>query len=56
MCVSMRACVGRYRDPILAVPQSEITYFPHAVLEIKLQLQDADQTPPWVTELIESGE
>ena len=33
----------------------EITRFPHAILEIKLQLQDEASTPPWVTELLESG-
>lgn len=37
------------------VPKNEITRFPHAVLEVKLQLEDEDQTPPWVTELIKSG-
>jgi len=37
------------------VPLNEITRFPHAVLEIKLQLEGEDQTPPWVTELLNSG-
>lgn len=45
----------RYRDPNVSVPLKEITRFPHAVLEIKLQLLGEDQTPPWVTELLESG-
>lgn len=37
------------------MPLNEITRFPHAVLEIKLQLEGEDQTPPWVTELLNSG-
>lgn len=44
-----------YRDPQLSVPLHEITRFPHAVLEIKLQLEDASKTPGWVTELLDSG-
>jgi SPX domain protein involved in polyphosphate accumulation len=38
-----------YRDPNKPVPLNEITRFPHAVLEIKLQLEDENMTPPWVT-------
>lgn len=37
------------------IPSKDITRFPHAVLEIKLQLQDEADTPSWVTELIHSG-
>jgi hypothetical protein len=44
-----------YRDPNVAVPLNEITRFPHAVLEVKLQLEGEDQTPQWVTDLINSG-
>jgi hypothetical protein len=44
-----------YRDPSVVVPKNEITRFPHAVLEIKLQLEGANSTPDWVTELINSG-
>jgi hypothetical protein len=44
-----------YRDPNIAVPLNEITRFPHAVLEIKLQLQDENATPAWVQELLDSG-
>jgi len=44
-----------YRDPSTPVPKDEITRFPHAVLEIKLQLEGENSTPEWVTELIESG-
>jgi SPX domain protein involved in polyphosphate accumulation len=44
-----------YRDPTVEIPPNEITRFPHSVLEIKLQLDNVDATPPWVTELIESG-
>jgi SPX domain protein involved in polyphosphate accumulation/uncharacterized membrane protein YidH (DUF202 family) len=44
-----------YRDPTTPVPLNEITRFPHAVLEVKLQLESEDQTPGWVTDLIKSG-
>lgn len=44
-----------YRDPSVSVPKDEITRFPHAVLEIKLQLEGENATPAWVTELINSG-
>lgn len=44
-----------YRDPDTPVPPSEITRFPHAVLEVKLQLEEGAKTPEWVTELIDSG-
>lgn len=44
-----------YRDPSQAVPLTEITRFPHAVLEIKLQLEDESKTPQWVSDLINSG-
>jgi hypothetical protein len=44
-----------YRDPSVSVPKNEITRFPHAVLEIKLQLEGENSTPEWVTELINSG-
>jgi uncharacterized membrane protein YidH (DUF202 family) len=44
-----------FRDPDAPVPGEEITRFPHAVLEVKLQLEGEGMTPPWVTELINSG-
>jgi SPX domain protein involved in polyphosphate accumulation len=44
-----------YRDPSVEIPKTEITRFPHAILEVKLQLQDEDSTPQWVTDLIHSG-
>jgi SPX domain protein involved in polyphosphate accumulation len=44
-----------FRDPSQAVPLTEITRFPHAVLEIKLQLEDESKTPPWVIDLLHSG-
>jgi hypothetical protein len=44
-----------YRDPNVAVPLNEITRFPHAVLEVKLQLQDENSTPLWVQDLLDSG-
>jgi len=44
-----------YRDPDVDVPKEEIVRFPHAVVEVKLQLQDEGDTPDWVTDLITSG-
>ena len=44
-----------YRDPSVPVPRDEITRFPHAVLEIKLQLEGENATPGWVKDLIDSG-
>jgi SPX domain protein involved in polyphosphate accumulation len=50
------AMMGRwYRDPSLPIHPTEITRFPHAVLEIKLALPDGQLPPAWVTELMESG-
>lgn len=40
-----------FRDPTKPIPLNEITRFPHAVLEIKLQ----GASPPWVEQLLESG-
>jgi uncharacterized membrane protein YidH (DUF202 family) len=45
-----------HRDPSWVLEPNEITRFPHAVLEIKLQLTGGSMTPPsWVTELQNSG-
>jgi uncharacterized membrane protein YidH (DUF202 family) len=50
------AVAGRwYRDPSLPVPRTEVTRFPHAVLEVKLSLPDGQTAPPWVQELLDSG-
>ncbi|KXZ45148.1 hypothetical protein GPECTOR_58g597 [Gonium pectorale] len=50
------AATGRwYRDPSLPVTRTEITRFPHAVLEVKLSLQEGQQAPAWVQELLDSG-
>lgn len=37
-----------YRDPSLPVQRDEITRFPHAVLEVKLSLNEGQQAPAWV--------
>ena len=43
------AATGRwYRDPSLAIHRTEITRFPHAVLEVKLSLPEGMTSPPWV--------
>ena len=44
-----------FRDPSKPVPRNEITRFPHAVLEVKLQLKDESAKPQWVTDLLGSG-
>ena len=44
-----------FRDPAQPVPMDEITRFPHAILEVKLQLEGEGQTPAWVQELLDSG-
>eukprot|EP00614_Pseudopedinella_elastica_P010020 CAMPEP_0172590006 /NCGR_PEP_ID=MMETSP1068-20121228/8496_1 /TAXON_ID=35684 /ORGANISM="Pseudopedinella elastica, Strain CCMP716" /LENGTH=804 /DNA_ID=CAMNT_0013385687 /DNA_START=190 /DNA_END=2604 /DNA_ORIENTATION=- len=44
-----------YRDPTKAVPVDEITRFPHAVLEVKLEIAEGASTPDWVKEILASG-
>jgi SPX domain protein involved in polyphosphate accumulation len=45
-----------HRDPSEILAKNEITRFPHAVLEIKLELNENSMTAPqWVTELQNSG-
>ncbi|KAJ1436068.1 VTC domain-containing protein [Ochromonadaceae sp. CCMP2298] len=44
-----------FRDPSIAVPLNEITRFPHGVLEVKLQLQEGNDTPEWVSDMLLSG-
>ena len=45
-----------HRDPNMTLESNEITRFPHAVLEIKLELKGEDAMPPqWVTDLQNSG-
>jgi len=44
-----------YRDPKKPVPSTEITRFPHAILEVKLNLADESQIPQWVRDLLASG-
>ena len=45
-----------HRDPNQTIDHNQITRFPHAVLEIKLELKGENATPPkWVTDLQNSG-
>lgn len=44
-----------YRDPNQPIPRTDITRFPHAVLEVKLSLPEGQTAPEWVTDLTESG-
>jgi hypothetical protein len=43
------SCVRWYRDPSLPLPRTEITRFPHAILEVKLSLSPGEEAPEWVT-------
>ena len=45
-----------HRDKEWVLEKSEITRFPHAVLEIKLEMKGGESVPPkWVTDLQNSG-
>ena len=48
-----------YRDPALPVPRGQITRFPHAVLEIKIESSESEgagaEPPAWVTEVLDAG-
>lgn len=45
-----------HRDKESVLQTNEITRFPHAVLEIKLEMKGGNMTPPkWVTDLQNSG-
>jgi len=44
-----------FRDPEDVPGRTEITRFPHAILEIKLSLNEGDAPPSWVQELLQSG-
>jgi VTC domain/Domain of unknown function (DUF202) len=45
-----------HRDKESVLKNNEITRFPHAVLEIKLEMKGGNMTPPkWVTDLQNSG-
>jgi uncharacterized membrane protein YidH (DUF202 family) len=44
-----------YRDPTKPFQETDITRFPHAILEVKLQLADEGASPEWITKLINGG-
>jgi len=44
-----------YRDPTLPLPRTEVTRFPHGVLEVKLSLPEGQNAPDWVQDLLDSG-
>ncbi len=44
-----------FRDPSLPYKEGDITRFPHAILEVKLQLSDESETPQWISDLLNSG-
>ena len=43
----------RFRDPNKELMRTDITRFPHAVLEVKLSLPEGSEAPRWVSELTE---
>jgi SPX domain protein involved in polyphosphate accumulation/uncharacterized membrane protein YidH (DUF202 family) len=52
-CISL----GRwFRDPSLPLHRTEVTHFPHAVLDLKLSLTGEQETPAWVQELVSCGD
>ncbi|CAM9151086.1 unnamed protein product [Chrysoparadoxa australica] len=55
MILDRDAGQGRwYRDPSKLLPSEAVTRFPHAILEVKLQVTDESAIPTWINELIES--
>jgi uncharacterized membrane protein YidH (DUF202 family) len=44
-----------YRNPNIVLPPTEITRFPHAVLEVKLSLKEGTDAPQWVQDLLTSS-
>ena len=44
-----------HRDPDKPISDKDIIRFPHAILEIKLQLNEGDPAPDWVKDLISSS-
>ena len=58
MCAGHDAAVTQrrwYRDPALPLPRTEVTRFPHGVLEVKLSLPEGQKAPEWVADLLDSG-
>ena len=37
------------------MPRTEVTRFPHGVLEVKLSLPEGQTAPEWVQDLLDSG-
>ncbi len=55
-CLTSWLCGCRwYRDPNQPIARTDITRFPHAVLEVKLSLPEGQAAPEWVADLTESG-
>mmetsp|Transcript_20195 Transcript_20195/g.42079 ORF Transcript_20195/g.42079 Transcript_20195/m.42079 type:complete len:726 (-) Transcript_20195:42-2219(-) len=44
-----------HRDPSQPIKNTEIARFPHAVLEVKLEVKEGSTVPQWVTDLQNSG-
>ena len=55
-CYDTQGGAKWYRDPEKPLMDNEITRFPHAILEVKIELGGATSEPPeWVAELQNSG-
>tara|TARA_B110001452_G_C15220302_1_gene423038 strand:- start:179 stop:1450 length:1272 start_codon:yes stop_codon:yes gene_type:complete len=56
LCMALEPCdEGEWKRQRPLANVHQVTQFPHAVLEVKLQLANLADTPEWVTELLVSG-
>ncbi len=56
LCMSLEVCKDdEWKRSVPLTTTSQVTQFPHAVLEVKLQLAEDKEQPSWVTELLQSG-
>jgi SPX domain protein involved in polyphosphate accumulation len=44
-----------FRDPLVPMLPNEVTWFPHAVLEVKLALPEGEVAPEWVENLLDTN-
>ncbi|KAL1510917.1 hypothetical protein AB1Y20_005746 [Prymnesium parvum] len=56
LCMALEPCgTNEWKRSKPLTSRDQVTQFPHAVLEVKLQLVSGTQQPEWVSELIASG-
>lgn len=56
LCMAVEACgADEWKRSGPLTSRTQVTQFPHAVLEVKLQLASGTEQPEWVTELLKSG-